>query len=117
MSLEVRRAIVAALQELPEMSRREHAKIFTVDKPVWEVLYGGRIRDSNRYKSVFTVVVWGGLNIVSTSHVILQLAVEQVTDALWPVPCITIGDVSVDVQIPGLSELEFTHAELTVTEA
>ena len=117
MSITVRNAIIEALDAIPNVNQREHSKVFSVAKPAWEVLYAGRIRDGNRYRSAFNVVVWGGPDIVPNSHEILQLAVERVTDALWEVSCILLGEVSVDVQIPGLSELKFTHAMLRVEEA
>ena len=116
MSVAVRNAIIEALGAIPNVNQREHSKVFSVQKPAWELLYAGRIRNGNRYRSVFNVVIWGGPDHVPNAHQILQLAVERVTDALWPVDCVLLGDVTADVQIPGLSELRFTHAMLRLEE-
>ena len=117
MSLEVRAAVLEALDAIPNVNQRVHQKIFSVVRPAYEVLYAGRMRDGNRYVSRFEVVIWGGPDHAPNAQQILQLAVERVTDALWPVDCVLIGDVNVDVQIPGLSDLPFTRASLMVTEA
>ena len=117
MSLEVRAAILEALDSIPNINQREHQKVFSVTRPAYEMLYAGRVRDGNRYVSRFEVVVWGGPDHVPNAQHILQLATEKVTDALWPVDCILLGDVNVDVQIPGMSALPFTRSSIMVREA
>ena len=75
------------------------------------------MRDGNRYRSVFNIMVWGGPDHVPNAQLVLQLAAEKVVNALWLVDCILLGNVDVDVRVPGHSDLQFTLATFRVEEA
>lgn len=94
--------------------------MFTVKKPVWEVLYAGRDRHTRRGKAWldrYNVVVWGGPNHVPNATRVLVLAVDAVCEALLPIQTITVGGADTGVEIPGVSELKFTMALVPVAEA
>lgn len=117
MSLQLRETIVDSLNAVDLVVQREHAKVFTVEKPAWELLYAGRELDGNRWRNVWTLVVWGGPDIVPNSQKILQMAVERVSEALLPIECLLLGDFSASAEVPGLSQLKFTNAQCTLKEA
>ena len=73
---------------IPNITMRERGNLFTVQEPVWELLYDGRYRYANGRANRWIIEVWGGRDDVKNSQEELARAVQIISDALLDYPTI-----------------------------
>ena len=101
---------------IPTITMREHGNLFTVQEPVWEMLYDGRYRYANGWADRWIIEVWGGRDDVKDSQGELARAVQIISDALLDVDGIEFDDIRAMTEIPEHSKVRFTHAEIPIRE-
>ena len=106
-----------ALSRAPHFTEREHNKTFTVQNPVYEVLYGGGSRDARGFRHRWHVIIWGGPVIVPNAEEVLSLAMRRAADAVLPLDCVIPQSIEVSMEAPINTDYKFTRGVIVCDEA